>query len=218
MKSLIISIFIILFAYAQVHAQGWNFGAEAGYVRSVIDTESYKTDGKIGYALALTAGYDFKCDVTLETGLSYIVKGGTVKGLDSNSTVNGHKFHEIDFSTMGYIQLPVRVGYKFSGGHGLQLEPQIGGFFAAGIGGHSFITGTNDYGQPYTSRVSTFSAAKYPPFRACDRFDTGLSASLKLVYRHVGLRLSYDYSLLTSTFYGSGKLRTVSVSAIYLLK
>lgn len=94
----------------------------------------------------------------------------------------------------------------------------IGLYYAVGVAGHSFVTGIDPYGQPYEARTSTFSGHLRPPYRPCNRSDWGLSAALELAYRHVGLKVDYDYALTNATYYGNGKHRTLSVTAIYWIR
>ncbi|MDE6304283.1 MAG: PorT family protein, partial [Paramuribaculum sp.] len=199
------------------NAQKWNFGIEAGYVNNTLAVDEYKSTARNGFKIGADAEYTLKNHLSFESGLSYIRKGATVSGNNMLSS----RISSIKFSEMNYLQIPLMIGYKVETGSGFSFKPQIGGYFAAGINGDSFVTGTDNFNQPYEARVNTFSTTTsingVAPFRPCHRADGGLSFALNLNYRHFSVKAQYDLGLTAATIYGSGKQRTLSVSLAYWL-
>lgn len=199
------------------HAQVWNFGVEAGYVANTLAVEEYESAARNGFKFGVNAEYTLGDHISFESGLAYIRKGATTSGDNMwNSRVSSIKFAE-----MNYLQIPLMAGYKFDLGKHFSIKPEVGGYFAVGINGDSFITGVDNYNQPYEARVNTFSHTEsregVAPFRPCNRADGGVAFALNLNYRHFTLKAEYDLGLATATYYGNGKQRTLSVSLAYWL-
>ena len=199
------------------HAQGWNFGVEAGYVNNTLAVEEYESTARNGFKFGVNAEYTLSNNVSFESGLSYIRKGATTSGDNMWSS----RISSIKFAEMNYLQIPLMAGYKFDLGKHFSIKPEVGGYFAVGINGDSFVTGVDNYNQPYEARVNTFSHTEsregIAHFRPCNRADGGLAFALNLNYRHFTLKAEYDLGLATATYYGNGKQRTLSVSLAYWL-
>ena len=58
---------------------------------------------------------------------------------------------------MNYLHIPLMAGYKFDLGKNFSIKPEVGGYFAVGINGDSFVKGVDNFDQPYEARVNTFS-------------------------------------------------------------
>lgn len=197
------------------NAQSWNFGVEAGYVSNTLAVDEYKSTSGNGFKVGADAELTLPNHLSFESGLAYIRKGATITG----ENIHSARIISIKFAEMNYLQLPLMIGYKFEAGNGLSIKPQAGGYFAVGINGDSFVTGINNFNQPYEARVNTFSGTESNygavPFRPTHRADAGLSFALNLNYRHVTLKAEYDLGLVTSTIYGNGRQRTLSISLAY---
>lgn len=198
-------------------AQKWNFGVEAGYVNNTLAVEEYESTARNGFKFGVNAEYTLSNNVSFESGLSYIRKGATTSGDNMWSS----RISSIKFAEMNYLQIPLMAGYKFDLGKHFSIKPEVGGYFAVGINGDSFVTGVDNYNQPYVGRVNTFSHTEsrqgVAPFRPCNRVDGGLAFALNLNYSHFTLKAEYDLGLATATYYGNGKQRTLSVSLAYWL-
>lgn len=196
-------------------AQKWNFGVEAGYVNSTLAVDEYDVSGRSGFKVGANAELTLRNNVSFESGLSYIRKGAKIEG----DKIGYTSISSIKFAEMNYLQIPLMAGYKFNLGKNFSIKPEAGAYFAVGINGDSFVTGTDSFNQPYEARVNTFSTTEstygVAPFRPCNRADGGLSFALNLNYRHFTLKAEYDLGLATATFYGSGKQRALSVSLAY---
>lgn len=199
------------------NAQTWNFGIEAGYVNNTLAVDEYKSTARNGFKIGADAEYTLRNHLSFESGLSYIRKGATVSGKNILSS----RISSIKFSEMNYLQIPLMIGYKVETGSGFSFKPQIGGYFAVGINGDSFVTGVDNLNQPYEARVTTFSYTYstngVAPYRPCHRADGGLAFALNVNYRHFTIKAEYDLGLAAATIYGSGKQRTLSVSLAYWL-
>ena len=199
------------------HAQAWNFGVEAGYVNNTLAVEEYESTARNGFKFGVNAEYILRNHISFESGLAYIRKGATTSGDNMWSS----RISSIKFAEMNYLQIPLMAGYKFDLGKNFSIKPEVGGYFAVGINGDSFVTGVDNYNQPYVGRVYTFkhteSREGVAPFRPCNRADGGLAFALNLNYRHFTLKAEYDLGLATATYYGNGKQRTLSVSLAYWL-
>lgn len=199
---------------AVAHAQSWNFGVEAGYVHNDLAVEQYKAKGRNGFKVGADAELTLPNRITFESGLAFIRKGGETSGKD----MFGSEVTAVKFAEMNYLQIPLMAGYKVVIGPGLRIKPQVGCYYAVGVGGHSFVSGSDPFGQPYETRVSTFAGADRVSYRPCNRNDFGLSFGLNFSYRHFMIKAEYDLGLLNATYYGNGKQRTLSVGVAYWLR
>lgn len=191
--------------------QSWNVGVEAGYVDNTLAVKEYKSTGRNGFKLGGEVEYTLGNRISFESGLAYIRKGGGTSG----KNMWGSEITSVKFEEMNYLQIPLMVGYKFGLGSKFSIKPEVGAYYAVGVGGHTFVSGTDAFGQVYEKRVSTFSGAEGVPYRPCNRNDGGLAFALNLSYRHFTVKAEYDLGLATATYYGDGKQRTFSVSLAY---
>lgn len=193
-------------------AQTWNFGLEAGYVNNTLAVNEYESAARNGFRVGAIAEYTLPNLISFESGLAYIRKGATTSGTNMSYA----RISSIKFAEMNYLQIPLMAGYKFNLDNHFSIKPEVGGYFAVGINGDSFVTGVDHFNQPYEARVNTFSGTEsrngVAPFRPCNRADGGLSFALNLNYRRFTLKAEYDLGLATATYYGNGKQRTLSVS------
>lgn len=198
-------------------AQTWNFGVEAGYVNNTLAVDEYKSTSRNGYKYGAIAEYTLSNNISFESGLMYIRKGATTYGENMLSS----RISSIKFAQMNYLQIPLMIGYKVDLGSGFSIKPEAGGYFAVGISGYSFVTGIDNFNQPYEARVSTFSHTDsrngVAPYRPSNRVDAGFSFAFNVNYRHFTIKAGYDLGLATTTYYGNGKQRTFSVSLAYWL-
>lgn len=208
-----ISLFLIaLFAIpANIMAQSWNFGVEAGYVNNTLAVSEYHSKARSGFKFGIDAGYQLSNKICFDSALAYIRKGATTSG----NQMLGSEIYSIKFSEMDYLQIPLMIGYNFDLGHNFSIKPSVGGYYAIGVGGDSFVDGVDPFNQLYTKRVSTFSGNDGTPYRPCNRNDGGLAFALNIGYRNFSVKAEYDLGLATTSYYGNGKQRTISVSLAY---
>ncbi|MDE6534874.1 MAG: PorT family protein [Muribaculaceae bacterium] len=219
MRLNLLKLAVIMFAACPLSgmAQKWNFGVEAGYVNSTLALKDYDASARSGFKVGANAEFTLRNHISFESGLAYIRKGAEIKG----DKIGHTSISSIKFAEMNYLQIPLMAGYKFNLAKDFSIKPEVGGYFAVGLNGHSFVTGLDSFNQPYEARVSTFSHTfitdGIAPYRPCDRADGGLAFALNLNYRHFTLKAEYDLGLATATYYGNGKQRTLSVSLAYWL-
>ena len=205
------AIAALLVAPVGMMAQSWNVGVEAGYVDNTLAVKEYKSTGHNGFKLGAEVDYTLGNRISFESGVAYVRKGGGKSG----KNMWGSEITSVKFEAMNYLQIPLMVGYKFGLGSKFSVKPEVGAYYAVGVGGHTFVSGTDSFGQPYEKRVSTFSGAEGVPYRPCNRNDGGLAFALNLSYSHFTVKAEYDLGLATASYYGDGKQRTFSVSLAY---
>lgn len=205
---------LLVFVYCFGNAQKLNYGLEAGYIYNHLSVSQYKSSGQNGFKVGGLIDFTLNNNLSFESGLSYIKKGGSTYG----NSLLGSDISRIKFSSMNYLQIPLMIGYVFNLPHRFSIEPELGAYYAVGLSGDSYITGIDAFGQPYESRASTFSDGYGKPYRPCNRNDSGFSFAVNLSYRHIGMKFGYDIALTNATYYGNGKHRTLYISAIYWLK
>lgn len=196
-------------------AQKWNFGVEAGYVNNTLAVEEYESAAHNGFKVGANAELTLNNHISFESGLAYIRKGATTSG----DNMNYAKISSIKFAEMNYLQIPLMAGYKFDLGKHFSIKPEAGGYFAVGINGDSLVSGWDNFNQPYEARVNTFSTTHstngVAPYRPSNRVDGGFAFALNANYRHFTIKAEYDLGLATTTYYGNGKQRTLSLSLAY---
>ncbi len=106
------------------------YGLRIGPSFSYVNSDDSRLDGgnwQTGLNVGVVAGFPLTdtAPLYLETGLSYIEKGGK-KDLD-----NGKKMTY----DLNYLEIPVVVKYKYKVDDHFSLQPFMGGYFAAGVGG-----------------------------------------------------------------------------------
>ena len=211
----VISILSILIPFC-ANTRNWNFGVEAGYLTNTMSVKEYKATARNGFRVGANAEYSFANQVTLTSGIDYLRKGVSVNGTKLLYT----RISRVKLSEMDYLQIPITMGYKFYVGSAVSIRPHIGGYYAVGIAGDSFVTGTDAFGQPNEKRVRTFGTTDDnigDSFRPCNRNDAGLVFGAEFAWMHFGLNLEYDLGLVTASYYGNGKQRTFSVTLTYWL-
>lgn len=191
-----------------LNAQTWNFGVDAGYVRNTMSVSEGKAFARNGFKFGANAEFTLQNHLAFESGIDFIRKGATVTG----SHMYGKNVTKVDYAQMDYLQIPLMIGYKFNLKHGFSIKPQLGVYYAVGVGGYSFISGIDAFNQQYEARVSTFGGSTQPAFRPCDRNDAGLTFAANITWKHIGVHIEYDYSLTPTAYYGNGKQRTFSIS------
>lgn len=193
-------------------AQKWNVGIEAGYLRNTLASKECEASARNGFKFGANVAHSLKNAITLESGLSYQRKGASISG----ENLSNRKIISIKFAEMNYLQIPLMIGYKVNLAGGLSIRPEVGAYYAVGIGGHSFVSGWDAFNQPYEVRVGTFGGEDTPAhrssYRPCNRNDGGLSFALNVNFRHFTLKAEYDLGLANVDFYGNGKQRTFSIS------
>ena len=209
-------------------AQTFNYGVEAGYAHTDIAKSAGKTSGKSGFKVGGVIECTFDNNLSYESGLSYVRKGG--KEWDWDSKYNDQKFYWVDYQYLDYLQIPLTVGYKFYPVSDFCIKPQAGIYAGLGICGKAEAS-YRYYDLNSTNRdemkdlQSSFNPYKYDdglnqvPITRCNRPDYGISLGLSAAYKKIALRVGYNIQLNNvTTNNGNGRFRTLSATLAYWFK
>ena len=151
---------------------GLRFGLSAAHVNSDapdLDGRSRKSGLNVGAVVGMQLSH--YQPIFFETGLSYIEKGG--KG-----TYAGDKFTY----SLNYLELPMVLKYKYQFDPMFSLQPFVGGYVAAGVGGK-----IKDFGM--RQAYSSFDDEGFK------RFDGGIRVGCGVQYDFLYAELGYDFGL-----------------------
>lgn len=204
---------LLIFVHCMCNAQRLNYGVEIGYLNNRLAVNEYSSKSKNGFLIGGVIDLTLKNNISFESGISFVRKSGEISG----DKLLGTEISHIKFSQMDYLRIPLSIGYYFKIKE-FSIRPGFGAYYAIGINGDSFISGVDNFGQPYEARVSTFSNGYGKPYRPCNRNDMGLSFSINTTYRHIGIKVGYDLGLTTASYYGNGKQHSLIISAAYWFK
>lgn len=194
MKRIIITLFAI-FATLAVSAQDLRWGATGGLNFAWAHaTEKNSSDCYIGFQLGVMAEMDFSDVLTdgfyLDGRLVYTLKGGAWEGFHQN---------------LGYLEIPVNLGYRYHLGDDISLIAGLGPYFGLGILGKSVI-------EEGGSKVKTDLFGN-----AYKRFDFGLNYKVGVeMWENWQFFLGFEHSLMRinkTNFdeeYGGYKLRPLN--------
>ncbi len=106
------------------------FGFRIGPAFSHVSSDDSRLDGgewqtglNVGAVVGIPLTYQYP--LYLETGLSYIEKGG------KKDQTTGEKMTY----SLNYLEVPVVLKYKYNVDNHFSIQPQVGGYFAVGVGG-----------------------------------------------------------------------------------
>lgn len=135
-KSLLI---VLLSGVCLFSAQAqWRLGAEVGIDLSSVNNPANHT--QIGEHGGLTVDYAFKNKINLASGIYYTMKGA------NSIRVNSYDL----LARLGYLEIPVMVGYRIPVAPDIHLIPAVGAYFAWGVNGNGELTSA---GNPETSLI-----------------------------------------------------------------
>lgn len=152
------------------------YGLRIGANLSTVNSDDRYLDGgsvRSGLNVGAVVGFQIAphAPIYFETGLSYVEKGG--KG-----NYNGSRFtYNLD-----YLEMPLVLKYDYRADHLLSIQPYLGGYVAAGIGGQ-----IKDFGSRHA--YSSFDDEGF------QRFDAGIKVGCGLQYDHLYAELGYDFGL-----------------------
>lgn len=152
------------------------FGFRIGGAFSTVSSDDKYLDGgsmRTGLNVGVAAGFQVAphAPIYFETGLSYIEKGG--KG-----SFDGRKFtYNLD-----YLEVPLLLKYDCRLDRDLSIQPFLGGYVSAGVGGK-----IKDFGhrQAYSSFDDD----------AFQRFDGGIRLGCGLQFNYLYAEVGYDFGL-----------------------
>lgn len=190
-KILIISLLTFL-GIGQSQAQ-LRIGAETG-----VNLSSVKVKGNHAQIMptgGITLDYTCNNGVSVITGIHYTMKGA--------NSILADNFRKELMVRLGYLELPVMVGYQIPLAPKINIIPSFGAYFALGINGYGEIganfaqtgIGNTDgiWDNPFKEfNLKNEAQEKIKPF---ERFDTGLRFGLSAEVYQFSLSLNYDLGL-----------------------
>lgn len=152
------------------------YGLRIGANFSTVNSDDRYLDGgslRTGLNVGAVVGFQMvpQAPIYFETGLSYVEKGGT-------GHVDGAKFtYKLD-----YLELPLVLKYNYIAAPLVSIQPYIGGYLAAGVGGQ-----IKDFGHRHA-----YSSFDDEGFR---RFDAGIKVGCGVQFDHLYAEMGYDFGL-----------------------
>ena len=151
-------------------------GFRIGGAFSTVSSDDKYLDGgtmRSGLNIGIAAGFQVAthAPIYFETGLSYVEKGG--KG-----SYDGRKFtYNLD-----YLEVPLLLKYDYRVDRDFCIQPFLGGYVAAGVGGK-----IKDFGhrQAYSSYDDD----------AFQRFDGGIKVGCGVQFNYLYAEVGYDFGL-----------------------
>ncbi|RHR53666.1 outer membrane beta-barrel protein [Parabacteroides sp. AF17-28] len=193
-KLLIAALFCICFFPAKAQ---WRLGAEAGIDLSSVNIVTNHT--QIGSHGGLTVDYAFKNRINLSTGVFHTMKGA--------NTICADKLGYELLARLGYIEIPLQVGYRIPVASNIHLTPSVGAYFAWGVNGTGEFgksaTGYNpnesmnvtEWSNPFESHYYYTAESERKLAYAFNRFDSGLRFGLNAEIGQISLSFNYDLGL-----------------------
>lgn len=159
------------------HAGDAYYGLRIGPAFSTVNSDDDRLDGgdsQTGLSVGAIVGFPLshRTPLYLETGLSYIEKGG-------KKDLNHWKDMTYD---LNYLQMPIVLKYKYNIDRNFSIQPFLGGYMAVGVGG----------------KIKNFEEREaYSSFSddAFQRFDGGLRFGCGMAYDLFYADITYDLGL-----------------------
>lgn len=187
---------------------GINFSGTHGIERN--DMSPY---AKVGFNIGVTADFRLSDKIYLLTGLEYTVKGSKGKSFEP-AGIDAWGVHHDDHiftqkSNVGYLQIPLHVGYLWAINRDLRLMFHAGPYAAYGLRTRTFRKSVYDDGRIEEDNIDYFGESS--------RFDWGLGGGINIEYDRYVLGLGYDHGLKTITpTYNKSKNRNIYITLGYL--
>ena len=162
--------------YGRTPDFGTYYGLRVGLALSTVTSDDAYLDGSgmsSGVNVGFVAGFQLapSTPVYFETGLGYTEKGG-------RGNYQGSKFTY----DLNYLEVPLLLKYDYEASRDVFVQPFIGGYLSAGVGGK-----VKDFG--HRQAVSSFDDEFFK------RFDGGLRFGCGMEFSHLYLEVAYDLGL-----------------------
>ena len=193
-KLLIVTLLSLCFFPAKAQ---WRLGAEVGIDLSSVYVITNHT--QIGSHGGLTVDYAFKNRINLSTGVFHTMKG-------ANTICADDLGYEM-LVRLGYLEVPVMIGYRIPIASNIHLTPSIGTYFSWGVNGYGEFeksTTSNtpnesmnltEWSNPFESHYYNTAESERKLAYAFNRFDTGLRFGLNAEIGRVSMSFNYDLGL-----------------------
>lgn len=193
-KLLIVTLLSLCFFPAKAQ---WRLGAEVGIDLSSVNVITNHT--QIGSHGGLTVDYAFKNRINLSTGVFHTMKG-------ANTICADDLGYEM-LVRLGYLEVPVMIGYRIPIASNIHLTPSIGTYLSWGVNGYGEFeksTTSNtpnesmnltEWSNPFESHYYNTAESERKLAYAFNRFDTGLRFGLNAEIGRVSMSFNYDLGL-----------------------
>lgn len=193
-KLLIVALVSLCFLPAKAQ---WRLGAEVGIDLSSVNVITNHT--QIGSNGGVTVDYAFKNRINLSTGVFHTMKG-------ANTICADDLGYEM-LVRLGYLEVPVMVGYRIPVASNIYLTPSVGAYFAWGVNGYGEFeknaTGNDpnesmnliEWSNPFQSHYYQTTESERKLAYAFNKFDSGLRFGLNAEIGRISLSFNYDLGL-----------------------
>lgn len=188
MKKVFLLLFAIIVAFSanSQNEKSMRFGAIAGLNVSMYSTSIF--NARAGFHIGGKMEMDIK-PVYLETGLELSLKGSKIELLGTT------KFNPL------YLEIPIRVGYKYGIGKSFKVFGKFGPYLAFGLGGKekfSFSDEDLDFQVKNAKSSNDDSSIKlFSDEGGMRRFDFGLGIHAGIEFKSkYQLAIGYDWGLI----------------------
>lgn len=230
MKHFLLAVAIVILSGVSCYAQKFSYGLHAGVNVANFKAKDlyrvYDSKSKVGYQIGGDVNYTLNNGISFVSGLDAMVYGGkfSTQSQYASGGQNVTEFPEVNTKEVA-LEIPLKVGYKFSLSEKSYLMPTIGVY-----GRYSIASIKDDVVSlvDYTTNTTTkekwncfkdYSNPKSPnaTMPAFNRFDFGFNVGvLAVVASHYSISASYSHGLINHSKKYELKNRNINISLGYL--
>lgn len=195
-------LFCLMSVFSQNVSKGafsWGITAGAGMADMRMEKKLVDKDPIANIQAGVVVDYAIVDNFFLESGLTFQRKGYHVESESDFNSALGSMSTNIDRTVnLFYLQLPVLFNYRFNIGQTVGLIPQVGPYFAVGVGGKTKIE-TEIENEPANGyETVTYDVKKEDSFNdQRSRFDLGLRFALGVgIASNMKVSVGYDLGLV----------------------
>lgn len=195
-------LFCVMGVFSQNASKGafsWGVTAGAGFSNMRLEKSIDDKDPIANIQAGLVVDYAIIDNLFLESGITFQRKGYQKESESDYNSVLGSVSTSIDKTVnLFYLQLPVLFNYRFNIGQTVGLIPQVGPYFAVGVGGKTKIE-TEVENEPVNGyETVTYDVKKEDSFTdQTSRFDLGLRlAGCIAIGTNMKVSIGYDLGLV----------------------
>ena len=166
---------------------------------NVSDLLNHAYDGKVGATIGFKADYILpKAHGTyLTAGLDWTMKGGRTS---KTVPILADEFDATGSYTLHYLEIPIRVGFRYNISEAFGLYGEIGPYFALGVGGCHNLSidgdGSDVKNKEDEFSFSAFSSTNDITKQTFQNGDIGVGLRIGMEYNeHYNLMIGFDWGL-----------------------